>query len=58
MDTRPKGSRMYVYLGQEIRDALEAMARGEHRKLTEMARECIRREAVRQDVWPETEDAK
>jgi hypothetical protein len=58
MENRPRGHSLYVWVRPSERLALEAMAQREHRKLADMARECIRREAVRQEVWPETEDAK
>ena len=58
MENRPRGNSLYVWVRSSERVALEAMAQREHRKLADMARECIRREAVKQALWPETEEAK
>jgi len=46
----------YVRLTPRRRAALEAMARREERKLADMIRECIRREALRQGVWKDNEN--
>jgi len=55
MGDRPKRYRMYVWMPPPERAALERMAEKENRRYTDMIRECIRREAVRQGEWQEEE---
>jgi predicted transcriptional regulator len=46
----------YVRLTDEEDAALRTLADRERRPLSHMTRECIRREAVRQGVWPEEQE--
>lgn len=53
MKDRPKRFRMYVWVPPQERAALERMAAKENRRYTDMIRECIRREAIKQGEWRE-----
>lgn len=49
------GQPIHVRFTLREREALGRMAAKEGRTLSDMIRECIRREAQRQGVWPEAD---
>lgn len=46
----------WIRLTRHERRAVERLAAHEHRPMAAMIRECVRREAERQGVWPEARE--